>query len=487
MFDAFQQVLNRGLATMYGMKPGEIALDADGHCAWDDSWDVYRRFVIDAPKSARDARKDAVEAAWGPFHRAQKGEAPAGGLGNRRIVRRSVAHKYVIFSDHHITFPGHRHYGTWGANLDLYCTALQAYFAGGYVLVENGDVEELVIYEPDVRYDHPRPEPEVRAALTRMRDLNNRRRKARKLQLRWILGDAAHAPLLQRWREFANARLPGTQRSRLIRVAGNHDYDLQTSSGYLDLYHAAGVPLDKPADYLVIGPKQDRPFVVMHGHQFDKASNPTSGRRFGETISECLGVYYQGADRTWPAADTRKWREGTQRFLNDLVSDDPGGWLGNLDAALFEALFHHNIAWDYFDNYGDPARAMEEEVLAGKRWIKFRHMDERAIWRHLNNYPKPERPKLVLGHSHEVRAHPRAPTEGQLVDCYFNSGSAGRFEKLVWGLEIVGGTAVVVSWAERDDGTIERREWTPDKEHYPGFAAKRGVLKPGATSGSSVP
>jgi len=86
MLDAFQEILNRGLATMYGMKPSEIVLDANLHSPWDDSWDVYKRFVIDAPESAKVARKDAVEAAWGPFHRAQKGEAPAGGLGNRRIA-----------------------------------------------------------------------------------------------------------------------------------------------------------------------------------------------------------------------------------------------------------------------------------------------------------------------------------------------------------------------------------------------------------------
>lgn len=42
---------------------------------------------------------------------------------------------------------------------------------------------------------------------------------------------------------------------------------------------------------------------------------------------------------------------------------------------------------------------------------------------------------------------------------YFNTGSAGRFENLVWGLEIVGGQPTLVGWTHRDGpglGPLER-------------------------------
>jgi hypothetical protein len=52
---------------------------------------------------------------------------------------------------------------------------------------------------------------------------------------------------------------------------------------------------------------------------------------------------------------------------------------------------------------------------------------------------------LVLGHSHEVRDSTVSGT-GEPLRGYLNSGAAGRFENLLWGVEIVDGAAQIVAW-----------------------------------------
>ncbi len=484
MKDALMEVFNRGLATKYGMKTTEL------NEVWPASWSVYASIVLGLSKTQtrteKHKAKKATQAAFGHLHQVLKGRPVTGGTGQSKVARRPLAgEKYVVFSDHHIAFPGHRHYNVWQANLPVYEAALNAYFSRGYTLVENGDVEELIIFEPQRDYAGGQEEARLRASLATLSELKARRQVMRLAQLKLILDDPAHAGLLDLWRQFAGATT-SEGHSRLVRVAGNHDYDLQQDGAYLHEYRSThGIPLAQPVDYLVIG--KDRPYIVMHGHQFDESSNPTSAPRFGETISECLGIYYQGADRFWPVDEARKWANGSNVFLNEFVGDDPR-WLpvGDVDEWFLERLFGHNVAWEYFE-HDSESEAMEKEILAGKRWMKFRHTDELFIWYHLRNYPLQKRPRLVLGHTHEVRNMPCAPN-GYPQDCYLNSGSAGRFENLVWGLEIEEGAATVVSWSMNDDGVIKRRAWTPGKKKVIGQGnKKRGVLVPDAQSSPFPP
>ena len=44
------------------------------------------------------------------------------------------------------------------------------------------------------------------------------------------------------------------------------------------------------------------------------------------------------------------------------------------------------------------------------------------------------------------------------MDWYLNSGSAGRYENLIWGIEIQGLTDRIVSWS-KIDGELTRIYW----------------------------
>jgi len=226
-----------------------------------------------------------------------------------------------------------------------------------------------------------------------------------------------------------------------------------------------------PVDILLIG--DDNDYAVMHGHQFDQATNPAVAPLYGEVISECLGVWYQGPDRSWSASSVRTILEGG--FPNRLAThgDHATGAASLLMTALltsrdandeewaaaWESLFGHPIAWEYGASdwqasvrggFSRP-RDLIDDAMLGHQFFKFRHLDEAVIVQNLATWDIDA--ALVLGHSHEVRAIEGGPGHPR----YYNSGAAGRFERLVWALEITGRRDVaVVAWAVDTDGSCRR-------------------------------
>ena len=57
----------------------------------------------------------------------------------------------------------------------------------------------------------------------------------------------------------------------------------------------------------------------------------------------------------------------------------------------------------------------------------------------------------MLGHSHEVRSVPAGP-----VGRYYNSGAAGRYQRLLWALELTEHAVEVVAWHIESDGHCQR-------------------------------
>ncbi len=406
--------------------------------------------------------------------------------GYRHVGRVAADRPYVIFSDFHMAHAGHRQdfFATSG-NRELYGEVLSHYAASEFTLVENGDVEELLIFEPTAS------EAAHRRELAEAGDtdepfgpswnaLDDHRLAFRREQLERII-DSNRALYKQINSQFH-------KHGRYIRVAGNHDQDLQEGE-LLETLRSVYPNLDVPCDFLIIEPggasSGAGPFVVAHGHHFDRQCTPLFARRLGEAYSEALAWAYQGADRVWSwdgDDDVRNWTSG-EPFRASLVSDDPavraavddlllaaalldvagipvsgplaaalgaaGGAKDLLttqlgDPALWESAFGHNISWEYFER-PSVAENVFNEVLCGTEWFKFRHLDELAITASMPLMFPSRAGHLVLGHSHEVR-HSTLSGAGEPLLGYLNSGAAGRFENLLWGVEIVDGAAQVVAW-----------------------------------------
>ncbi|NOY24430.1 MAG: hypothetical protein GXP62_01020 [Oligoflexia bacterium] len=476
MIFSLDMMVARTIARKYNLDPGEDAL-----FAW--CWKLLRRASQVSKAHVQDMQAE-VEAAYGRItrlvqdHPAQDHPAldhpaldhPVHGPDHLIVRRRpTMGTRYVIFSDHHWTVPGHRmdFFGHSG-NRDLYVEVLRRYLDQDHVLVENGDVEELLVDVPSV--------DDVRARLKMThKQLNHRRQKHRLALLKRILNAPELGPLYDTLATFQS-------RGRLVRVAGNHDIDLQ-----LPKHHAAlaeRIPgLLRPCDYLLLQTPSDGPggprtdFVIAHGHQLDRNTNARFASQVGETISETISWAFQGADRTWAwDDDVAPWALGQDFFPGDLVDAtfDHGqceiinalgmilGILHSRDA--WESLFKHNIAWEYFE-HRDPQQVVDLEVRTGDEFFKFRHLDEFVLKAMLHqHFSDQERPTLVLGHTHEPRLF-TAPTAGESDEraCpwYINSGSAGRFENLIWAVEIDDGKPRLVSWSRPRPklGEPQRRVW----------------------------
>jgi hypothetical protein len=231
--------------------------------------------------------------------------------------------------------------------------------------------------------------------------------------------------------------------------------------------------------------------VLMHGHQFDLYANPLTAPDVGETASECIGLFFQGPDREWHwEDDVARWVDGRRTFNNELVEDadpmevasrnrpvmpraraalpllaGPSGD-GRFAQDFFEWLFKHRVAWEYFEK--PPLAAVQHEVLTGQEFFKLRHLDEEVVARGFEDAfgDTGRTPRLVLGHSHEVRCLPLSRKQAnRIADFYYNTGSAGRFRWLVWGLEIEDGDFRLVAWVRKPlhpaGWVLERRIVTP--------------------------
>ena len=404
-------------------------------------------------------------------------------VGYRHVRRIPGDGRFVVFSDHHMAFPGSRHdFFATSKNKELYSDILNEYADTGFTLVENGDVEELVIHEPMM----PPPQAELDV-----------RRDYRLNQLQTVI--------LNHWALYDQINTQFVEQARYIRIAGNHDQDNQDPR-FLEMLRSVYPELDQVYDFLILEPTEDNnsTFVVGHGHHFDTASTPKYSPLIGEKLSECLGWAYEGADRVWRweyGDGVERWAGGAEPFHNTLVTDnaEPAeisfdfgtaleaglgtiwtaawgislGGVANIsealaellgDSAFWEETFAHNIAWEYFQST-DPAEAVLNEVLCGKRWFKFRHLDEVFINEQLESKFKGNVPYLLLGHSHEPRHKASVPAKSAQADHYLNSGAAGRFENLIWCVEIIAGVPQVVGWHRPggpESGEVpERRTYKP--------------------------
>jgi len=135
-----KKAISKELGKKFGIRSRE-----DRQC-FDQLWKIYERAGVgkNKQKRVRDIR-DAYDTL---------GELVRGRISHQRGFRRvrhvSALKKYVVFSDHHFMPGGHRHdyFNTLG-NAKLYRQVLESYyFPQRYTLVENGDVEDLVIFDP---------------------------------------------------------------------------------------------------------------------------------------------------------------------------------------------------------------------------------------------------------------------------------------------------------------------------------------------------
>ena len=424
---------------------------------FDDLWEVYQV----GNKYKRDNEKVLAEeveksyATLSEIFQTKTAQVPGNGFSRIGVAQN---HALVIFSDHHMTYRGHRHDYFYQFNYPLYCEVLRYYAEKGFALVENGDTEELVIFEPTPQETQRRRKLVKKFPLDDIGDLNwdelvGVRIETRRKQLEKILNDN---------HEYYDL-VKALGKSRFYKIAGNHD---TYYSAELEQMIEAELWPGVVKDVLLVERQGDGKsgldFVVTHGHQFDPACVPPHAKKIGEVISECLSWAFQGADRIWRVSDTRKWNSApVKEFRNILSSTDPASSTTTSHPDLevmLESFMGHEVAWEYFENE-DPYMAFVKEVCTGDEFFKYRHMDEEALANAILHRSKTlqDFPTLICGHSHEPRDRSRfRNTQGilppdtkdhNLFTRYMNTGSAGRFANLIWCIEIVGSTARVYSWS----------------------------------------
>ena len=397
-----------------------FALRASEFDAFNQWWkinDAAMKFAAAAKKGDVDILEAEVHKAFTRLRDVLENN-PRTEPGYRYVRRVPGKGGFVIFSDLHMGSAGSRQdfFHTSG-NHGLYAEILGQYAEAGFTLVENGDVEELLIREPDASL----AEDELEALddvgdQTKLDDrgwvaLDDLRRKHRLAELSRVIDH--HAAL------YRQINADFVERGRYVRLAGNHDQDNQDPH-FLDRLQNVYPRLDKVYDFLVIEPAESgrSAFIVCHGHHFDLGCTPKYAARIGETHSESLGWTTQGADWVWRwdgHDGVQRWTTGDEPFANTLVTDDAdpidfqfgdavkaglltglGSVVGGLvglgalggvaglatalsdelsDPGFWESVFTHNIAWDYFKS-SDRGEAVLNEVMCGKRWFKFRHLDE---------------------------------------------------------------------------------------------------------------
>jgi hypothetical protein len=107
-----------------------------------------------------------------------------------------------------------------------------------------------------------------------------------------------------------------------------------------------------------------------------------------------------------------------------------------------------------------------KEVCTGAAFFKYRHLDENSLANAILHWKVDLKdfPTIICGHSHEPRDHSRFlnskamllpdTKDPNIFTRYMNTGSAGRFENLIWCIEVIGSTAHVYSWS--NSGTASK-------------------------------
>lgn len=442
--------------------------------------------------------------------------------------------KFVIFSDHHMTPKEHSHNYFWkGKNKSLYKEVLKYYSDNDFGLIENGDIEEYVIFEPTAKVNEGIVERYkkliqkgsflgIKEDIGEIEwvDLLEERAINRRNILEQILDD--HSDLYRIVEErFAKKGL-----GYYTRITGNHDpyttlddQDLNPDPTFkrlkeLDadiisllndryphirqnLFDAVRIN-NKDSNGIVI----DEPkYFITHGHQFDAATLPQLAFGIGEVISETLGWFIEGPDKMWTEEKTEQWRNPSliSSFRNILAHGEIdinfapdainaiGEWLTE------ELLQGHEVAWEYFDNQS-KIKAVTKELITGDEYCKVRHLSETELVAKLtsmqendpalSSFRKPT--KLIIGHTHEPRLKSKESVNNQrIISNFINCGSAGRFENLIWGIELVDGKEKLISWTNtgtKKNVKLHRNEWIPTgdgqlkKKEYPLVGHNQSII-----------
>lgn len=421
---------------------------------FDDLWEVYQV----GNKYRRDNEKalaDRVETSYSKLSEVyKKKSATKPGDGFRRIG--TVQNQnIVIFSDHHMTYRAHRHDEYYQFNFPLHCEVLRHYADKGFALVDNGDLEELVIFEPTPKEAERRRKLVTKPLLVNdigkidWDELEGVRLETRRKQLEKILKDNAA------YYKLVTDRFG---KSRYYKTAGNHDtYYSPALESMIEAELWPGVVKDLLLVERKGANQTEVKFVIMHGHQFDDSCAPPHSKMVGEVISECLSWGFQGADRVWRISDTAKWYGDPVKDFSNVLSDGSAITTSHPDLeAMLECFMGHQVAWEYFEN-DDPYMAFVKEVCTGDEFFKYRHLNEDALANAILRLNSGDFPTLICGHSHEPRDRskfhnakgtmPPGSNDKNVFTRYMNGGSAGRFENLIWCVEITGNDAKIHSWS----------------------------------------
>jgi Calcineurin-like phosphoesterase len=310
-----------------------------------------------------------------------------------KVSRLPVADRYVVFSDHHLFRKGSRLDAFGEGKLEeLYLEVLADYEGRDFFLIENGDVEDLWERDP--------------SALRALADYVAIPVEAEEVIVGSPLQKTAETALLRRiiadFRPLYSAiQSRFRQRNRYARIVGNHDLDIQRprlTAALREVY-----PHIEVQDCVVLvatnedGVETGYPeYVIMHGHQFDAWNNAVVGNAAGEPITS---------------------------FSSGFAPE------------AFAAHLIKKKEWEK-----DMRRGFKNRLVA----FVLPHLPERAVARRLRRTFKdaPHIPHVVLGHSHVPKWRPHLRRNGkEIFENYSNCGTAGRYEDLLWCIEIDHGTA----------------------------------------------
>ncbi|MDQ3933838.1 MAG: hypothetical protein M3340_04320 [Actinomycetota bacterium] len=477
----------KAIARKYNMLASEEA-------TFDDLWEI----ASDADEFKKSSKKKIEEDLATAYKHAAK-LADGGDVDKRTFSRVVERHgeRYVVFSDHHMTDFANKPNFFGDFNERLYLAVLEHYASEtDFTLVENGDVEECVIYEPTPK------------------DAATRARQAPGKSAFPIVGNEKWAEFLDTRYEQRNDNLDlifkrfggyyelvregFVDRKRYVRLTGNHDTYLDDGPRERALMERIETKLGIEVHDVCRIARKKRPveYLIMHGHQFDSVSTQHGetpwAKSLGEVYSECLSWGFEGPDRFWPEADSKKWFIGGQPYTNVLAVEEPeeyqgeavfegvlgdGGWdLVNNEAdrikedtrGFLESLLDVEIAWEYFEN-SNAFEALMLEIWTGDELYKARHMDEVSL---CNDYQaefvkrsSEPVPALVLGHTHEPRHQAVTPGTARRAPWYLNSGSAGRYQNLIWCVEILEDEHRICSWSNVNE-RLRKIVWKPEIDEH---------------------
>ena len=324
--------------------------------------------------------------------------------------------KYVVFSDHHMFVEGSilDRFRIAG-NDDLYLEVLAEYAQRQYTLIENGDLEDLWMREPTPTGELVEEGLELLGGPAGEAFEEYFEVGQAKTQLAAIVSN--NMPVYAVVRELFD------KKGMLLRTIGNHDEPLRNKEvleGLRSVYPDISIN-----DFIFLtasGMPGSPVTVVTHGHQFDAWNNKSCGSMAGEVITEVVsGLSTIWGESSWAAGSTSR-----------------SSWSSKL-------------AGRGFDN--------ELEDLTVSTFASAQSVDEVELYDLMNEaFPSgpsgpPAYPYLILGHTHEPRCGPSRPGGGY-YEKYTNSGTAGRYDGLLWCVELENGVPEVHVWYHATDGRL---------------------------------